>query len=1261
MLRFIARFVVVLVALFALMLFGQRFTETVSRIQEPTVVFEVEGTGQGPAGEPLRLDFKVDEAGMMELNGLPASISKLVNTAPLLMEGGAVTFQARRRQPIEQEEGSTAAIKYGDMRDLWTFVIRPDGSKTLDGEPARLADFVERIKKDTGIDQIEPTKPVLVEDVLKAEIAMPTRSRVSFPGRMTYKDAFPDATDEPEYVLEESQFDDAPLLHDREEQEQLGLYVDLGGGRKYWHLPDPETLPPVAERLPLNPAVTIGPDDADYDKPFKNRYGGTLRRSTNYWLDYQRKFGTESFLRMDPKGRLQPCLAYKWKVEDGNRIYTYWLRPDHKWSDGKPFTAQDFLFVSEDVIDTPYWPDYPMWMMPTDGSTQLYVDDVLDWPGFAAKVREQLAAEGPAPAKQMMSMIVHDIRETLEALAEEMKLAPERVEPATKRLNELEVQGENLRELELDALREQLEGLGLTEAEILAIDKAIDRMKLIDFRRTLLAVTPENPPDELTRQDLVAKINRTFRFRDFYSDEAWAGVDLHSERDRLRANISKLDKQGLWRLQTLRLRDDWLRRWKIPEDDSEYERAQLEDSEVLRMNLLLFRKAFPETLDKARRTRVKIEAVPDENGDDTHILRFVFPKPNSIFLEKTTHFMFYRGLFGMQRAYYREFHPDATDDLLTLDVRRWRDLLTTVKDQLKQEGANPGKQIWQALSEKTRTAVDEALQAEGEIPESVRDLVVAELNRRFKEKGFYLPEHWTTPAGSPVDFQAELDELTEDVYISKLAEFKAADKNRLNELQIRLDLLDRGEDDLTAKELFRFNQLMFRAAYDTEAIPVDEDDPPIIARNRVEALNLEAIEREHNGWVERMRQMKYRPPVEGEKDPIAHKPLLQAWRIITEPDEADLYFLRNPYYYRVDSQGNQLPYLDLIKDSVEKQHENLLLKIRAGAIDMQGRMLEFPDYTVLKQAERAGNYEVRLWANDYCGELTFYILQTIDDPSLHKIFNDPRFHYALSHALNREEMIEVVWKGMGEPRQWSVPKGSPYYVEEHAFAGIEYDPEKANRLLDEMLVDLFGELRRAGDDTRMYKAPDGEWVPLRLDVSTVQERPLAAVQMACEYWRDVGVNAHMKIKAGSQITREGQVRILEIGVHKEGGNFWGPTLAGGYAPTHAAECAQYPSWATWLRSGGLAGKEPPERVKEDERVWNEVLSAPNKEAQVKAWRKLTMRVVEMLPRLGIMTSPGKVMVVKNNVHNVPQLALAGWMAHEPGNVCPEVFYKEPKD
>jgi len=255
--------------------------------------------------------------------------------------------------------------------------------------------------------------------------------------------------------------------------------------------------------------------------------------------------------------------------------------------------------------------------------------------------------------------------------------------------------------------------------------------------------------------------------------------------------------------------------------------------------------------------------------------------------------------------------------------------------------------------------------------------------------------------------------------------------------------------------------------------------------------------------------------------------------------------------------------------------------------------------------------------------------------------------------LNRRDIIDIVYNGLGQPAQFSIPNGSRYFSPALAKTAVAYNPEKANQLLDKLGLDVR-------DSVGLRMLPNGR--AFAFDINAAQEANLVVANLACKYWQHVGINAQLKVRNGPYINQMLAIGICDSVVHREGGNYFGPVLAGAYAPTHPAECPQYPKWSEWLRSGGRSGWAPPDHIKELDFLWQRVARAPNDEAKYAAWQALMDRTARDLPLIGTLTPPGKIIYVRNGFMNVPKFSLAGWIAHEPANACPEVFYDQnPKD
>ena len=165
------------------------------------------------------------------------------------------------------------------------------------------------------------------------------------------------------------------------------------------------------------------------------------------------------------------------------------------------------------------------------------------------------------------------------------------------------------------------------------------------------------------------------------------------------------------------------------------------------------------------------------------------------------------------------------------------------------------------------------------------------------------------------------------------------------------------------------------------------------------------------------------------------------------------YWERNPYYWKVDTAGNQLPYADglqLLK--LENPAQVIPGKVMAGELDWPGFwMLDPAELAVYRRNEEAGGYQAHLWTNESTSTtLAVAFNYTHKDPVKREIFNDLRFRQAMSLAINRQEMSDKLFLGQVEPFVPSVPRHWTGFEDWMATHYAEYDVERANQLLDEM-------------------------------------------------------------------------------------------------------------------------------------------------------------------------------------------------------------------
>ena len=722
---------------------------------------------------------------------------------------------------------------------------------------------------------------------------------------------------------------------------------------------------------------------------------------------------------------------------------------------------------------------------------------------------------------------------------------------------------------------------------------------------------------------MISALNTLCAVKDFYNEGTWPTIDIQTD-------LSTLQEKGLYKLNNKER--TLLKHYLIRNDSfSALKKGDnIDDDLIIGLNNMLLRKALSQYLREPIIDRVVVSPVADANGDDSHIIRFTFPRPNPLFLERTATFMFYRGLFGMPEHFYSPYHYLGTQELDYFDILKWE----AFTDEIQIPGNQQTVRFWNALDSNTQDLIKSYTQETDKIfpiGNEQQKAIVAGIRKALKQQVIF-------PASELKSLNPE--RLLNSISAEHLRSYNLSEWNRYYELQqlasIGKEILNGKSSDLSPLDISYFNTMCFRLAFDHKTVAI----------SREHGLNHIAghQHKPYRTWVARLRDFgTYHP------DYNPHPPVLQAWRIITPALDRTMIAERNPYYYRVDIEGNQLPYLDRVVFQIEKEEQVRLLKLASGNVDFQTRDLNSNHWSILKAKEHDGGYRIIRWANDYNGELNFYTLQTNKDEHIGKILQDKRFRYALSLGLNRQEMIDVFWQGLGSPAQCSVPEGSPYYSAKHEHFMTDYDVDKANAYLDDL-----GLNKRGNDGVR--RLPNGE--PLILNVHSRYPHFNKVIQMACNYWQQLGINAQMKLASGPAINRSLSIGTLEIGVQDLGDSFFGPLLPARYAPSHPAECPQWFSWVQWYHSNGKGGIEPTPQFKQRKALWDKIIYAQTRESAFQTWAQLQEMTRDELPYIGVTSSPGQVVYIKNGFKNVPRLAMSGWIAHQPGNCCPEVFYKE---
>ncbi len=375
------------------------------------------------------------------------------------------------------------------------------------------------------------------------------------------------------------------------------------------------------------------------------------------------------------------------------------------------------------------------------------------------------------------------------------------------------------------------------------------------------------------------------------------------------------------------------------------------------------------------------------------------------------------------------------------------------------------------------------------------------------------------------------------------------------------------------------------------------------------------------------------------------KPTLDAWRLAEVPGAKRLVLERNPYYWKVDPDGNQLPYIDRLLFQVAAP-EAITLRLLRGDMGVQFQHVDLDNFSLFVEHQRTGDYRVLEWISSY-GAGTLMPNLNHSDPVLRQLIGDQRFRIALSHAIDREAVSETRYLGMGRPSQLTPTRTSPLYRPEYAEAHTEFDPSKANRLLDEI-----GLTQRDRRGIRLR--PDG--VPLALTIETFEGiSDPGALQLVADFWREIGIDAQVKMIARPLFYERMPARLHDIAIG-ENSSVHTPLIDHMYTVPYGLGARHALDYAAWFMSDGSRGAEPPEEMQKVMDLYRAIQRTPSHEEQMRLAHEILSINSRNRWMIGLIGDLPGLTLVHNSFRNVPDTAVIFGNA---GLTAPECYAIEP--
>ena len=342
-------------------------------------------------------------------------------------------------------------------------------------------------------------------------------------------------------------------------------------------------------------------------------------------------------------------------------------------------------------------------------------------------------------------------------------------------------------------------------------------------------------------------------------------------------------------------------------------------------------------------------------------------------------------------------------------------------------------------------------------------------------------------------------------------------------------------------------------------------------------------------------------------------PTLNPWLKIEAPEDIVL-MERNPYYWKVDIEGNQLPYIDRLQSTYCANIEAEVLKVIAGETDFLRENAGLKDLTVFRENENRGNYEARVYFPGWYAPTVVIINQLHEDQVWNQVAGDVRFRRALSVGMNRDEIIENVYQGLVTKPIW-VPS--------------EFDPEEANRLLDEVGLD-----KRDSNGLRL--GPDGKPFIVLFEVAQLMTGLIPATEIVVEQYRELGLNVQMKQYSPELLGQRRGANETKVTVGWLHPAMWAEGIQN-YFPWTWGINAQ---WERYWLTNGRDGIEPPEWAKGIFDLHKRAMqNRPDSEGMIQVEAEIRDWYYENIPHVMMVTEIGDVMIVRKGLKNV---GTSGW-------------------
>jgi len=382
-------------------------------------------------------------------------------------------------------------------------------------------------------------------------------------------------------------------------------------------------------------------------------------------------------------------------------------------------------------------------------------------------------------------------------------------------------------------------------------------------------------------------------------------------------------------------------------------------------------------------------------------------------------------------------------------------------------------------------------------------------------------------------------------------------------------------------------------------------------------------------------------------------PSVTPWLTVTPINTPVWTLERNPYSVWVDTDGNQLPYIDKISLSLAENLEVLNLRAIAGDYDFQARHLDIGKLPVFLENQQRGNYKIHLDVADYGSDMIIKFNMSYEkDPELAKWMSNVDFRRALSLGIDRDQINETFWLGTGTPSS-VVPADHNKYNPgpEWRSKWATLDVKMANEMLDKIGLDK--------KDAEGFRLRTDNGQRLRIELQTIGGQFVQYTrigEVVREHWKKIGIDLvvnEVERSLGERLRGGNEEQLWAWNNDGSEHLFTFPDHVFPYSKTGGSVL-----YADWFHSNGSQGKEPPPRLKEAYDMFKKSFGAEDAE-RVRLGKEIWKFAADDVWAIGIVglgAAAQGVRVTKNNMGNIPARMYNSPDAKTPAISRPVTFF-----